>query len=116
MAFPLMEDFLMRWIPVIALLVFLFCRGFMAATARSLSARPESPVIRAEPVREEDRNRVSEVTAFEELSCPPDGQGFQYFEITLDGGDGSARRVVVRVKPSLIEDWATKIIKSRLPW
>lgn len=92
----------MRWIPLIALLVFVFCRGFIAATTKAPLDLPPAQTVRSE---------VPEVTAFEEIS-PPEGDACQHFAITFDNGE----RVVVKVKSALIEDWATKTIKSKFSW
>lgn len=108
--------FPMRWILVIMTLSLLACSAFMVGMSPSSLPPPEIRVVPMELFQKNDYKQAFEVMAFEELAAPDGEKKFQYFEITLDDGDGSAYRAVVKVKPSLIENWATKAIKDRLTW
>lgn len=60
-------------------------------------------------------SRVSEIEAFSELPMRK-GDRLCYFVVRTADQDGSVRRVVVKVRSSLIEDWAKKTIKNSMSW
>lgn len=106
----------MRWLPAIVIVVLSACGAFMATTTPKSLPPPEIRVVPMEPLQRSDYEQAFEVTAFEELTAPNDEKKFQYFQIMLDDGEGSEYRAVVKVKPVLIENWATKAIKERISW